>query len=455
MPIPIRMAAALSAGTLMAVLVLIPDPSSEQPHLSHAGVPDTVDTDWPECPHTWDVIQVRDSSKRRSDVISLSVTGGLSVPGPTTNIPEFHDCQRIIKEDGQYGPLMAVFAAADLSERTFEAQHTTRESLTTFAAAEVVNLSADYSYQPLGIEPLFNCLYVYRLPGEPLRAKMIPVGPQERACGRAINPIIATGKDLSVRETLKGMYDPSEIPAVARWDWDRRHREQYIGLRCGNAWCEVGRPAEGSKPEFVSSPPYLTPPGPGPIDGPRRVRAIKGWYDQQVLAVDHGLSVRPGLIRATIFPDPELKSKQVTDYYNRWVPVSYVAFEGTSALYKGKFNFDRIPSVVPLANMNRISLCHGTSLGCNVPLTLPIEQGLVNSCGKKALFLSPLIESWWARVEAATGSPKRTIYKCVIRREHPGVNIPATARWRWLAEDETEWQYCPNGCCEMQSKFSS
>ena len=48
------------------------------------------------------------------------------------------------------------------------------------------------------------------------------------------------------------------------------------------------------------------------------------------------------------------------------------------------------------------------------------------------------------------------MYRCDIRRDHSGnaqtarLVIP-TARWRWLAADETIWEYCAAaGCCETQ-----
>ena len=429
-------------------LVVVQSCATTSP-VTHMAFTDTLSLTWPECPHDWSVIQFQDREKPQGVAITMTFPSGLSVPGPTTNIPEFHDCQRVIVDDTTYGPLMAVFAARDLAERTFSEREV--PSL-TYAAAEIVNHSSDFAYAPLGIGPMFNCLYIFRRPGTALRAKMVHVGSTEKDCAAPVNPDAIPGKELRVRETLKDKYDSSAIPPVARWDWDDTHKEQYIGLRCGNAWCEVGRPREGGKPDFVSSPPDLDP-GTGPIDGPSRVRAIKGWYDEQHLAVENGLTVRPGRVVASVFPDPDLKSRDSADYHHRWQTVSHVAFKGHSSLYKTKFNFDNVPPAVPLHRMNRISMCFGRAFDCNVPV-LSLEPGLINSCSKQKLFESLAVPRWWARIESMVGAPSdRTIYKCVVRRVHKGFNIPATVRWRWLADDETEWHYCPDGCCEMQAKF--
>jgi hypothetical protein len=65
-------------------------------------------------------------------------------------------------------------------------------------------------------------------------------------------------------------------------------------------------------------------------------------------------------------------------------------------------------------------------------------------------------DAWWVRiVSAETGRP--VAHRC-IRREPtrdgphpmpPGMKIPGSTRWRWLAEDESGWAECTQGCCEI------
>src|SRR5690606_4059516 len=57
---------------------------------------------------------------------------------------------------------------------------------------------------------------------------------------------------------------------------------------------------------------------------------------------------------------------------------------------------------------------------------------------------------WWARITSASGD---TAYKCVVRRQHPGAAPPATARWRWLEDDETMGIRCPGAGCALQREL--
>ncbi len=66
-----------------------------------------------ECPKGWVF------PKGQSQPGELAVPAGqLSVPREIQNVPEFHDCQRFLVEDGGrlvYGERFAIFAARDLS----------------------------------------------------------------------------------------------------------------------------------------------------------------------------------------------------------------------------------------------------------------------------------------------------------------------------------------------------
>jgi hypothetical protein len=415
---------------------------------------DYLRAEWPECPHDWSVIEVANSDKQRPIERITLPNGQTSVARDKTNIPEFHDCQRIILEDGQsYGPLMAVFAAADLDRMQFYDSSGLKNAM---PAAEIFNDSADFSYPPLGIGPKFNCLYILRNGTGQLYGKMIPVGSAEKDCARSADLVTQPGTELAVRQTLVNRYADSVFPPVARWDWDSVHKQQYIGLKCGAAWCEVGRKRDHRFPDFVSSGTYIPPRA--VLTPEDRVRAIKGWYDQQIIAIDDGIAAKPGNVRATFFPHPELGKYTETRFDSTWVPVSYVALEGLPGAYKKKFNFDRVGPRALLAQMNEISFCRGTRRGCRIPT--PLSTSVLQSCGKANLLLLPEQPRWWARIGskgalagARNPSVSTYMFKCVTRRVHKGVQIPATARWRWLADDETEWQYCPSGCCEVQVAF--
>jgi hypothetical protein len=98
--------------------------------------------------------------------------------------------------------------------------------------------------------------------------------------------------------------------------------------------------------------------------------------------------------------------------------------------------------------MNVLSYCRGSRAACGVPL-LPNPGELAPECGDL-----DVPDHWWVRIVSA--SQADTMYRCVTRRGHAGQlggkTIPATARWRWLLDDETIWKECVEGCCQVESR---
>ena len=369
----------------------------------------------PECPHDWDF-----------------KAGQAAAVGPTINVPEFNDCQRFIvyTDTGRvYDSLYAIFASRgldtlDTALAVLDSGHSGKVAL---VAAEVY---AEGVYRALGITSTFNCLYLYRDVRTAWRAKMVPVGRAEVDCSQPIDPTNTQGMELRVvPEHLRGFAE-SDFPAVARWDLDTLHHVQYIGIKCGADWCDVG--------PSIFAP---TNPQKGSTTVGRRTTTIKGWYDEQPLAdTAPGGYVRPSGLWGRIYPDMRLDSYRVQDFAKRWLHVADVALENRSGLanphnlYKQRFNFD---ITQPGGRLNAIFMCHGTNADCGVPLTL--------TCDGDGL--------WWARVvEATSGDGRPPRFMCEERRAHNGlgIHVPGTARWRWLASDETTWKRCDNGCCELK-----
>ena len=75
------------------------------------GGPGTFFINLVECPHDWMPHLYQDS---------LVTPGELALPGALTNVPEFHDCQKLVAANASglgYLPLAAVFGAWDLVAR--------------------------------------------------------------------------------------------------------------------------------------------------------------------------------------------------------------------------------------------------------------------------------------------------------------------------------------------------
>jgi hypothetical protein len=362
--------------------------------------------------------------------------------GAITDIPEFHDCQRLLvlnprTKGMSYGPLVGIWVSDSLGTRLTElAMLNTGSVPMALAFAEL--FSWDGNYGPLGIRKRWNCLYLYPSPDTlGLRAKMVQVR-DFNACGspQMVRALIGdTVTDLYVRRDPRGGSQSSDFPPVGRWDWDAMGSRQYIGLKCGAAWCEVA-----TTPHFQSSPRYSAPPGMAATGG-RPVYAVKGWYDEQMLAVREPswlpdwlswlAPVRPGGFTGTIVPDPGLDGMDRARF-DGWVRAGEVVVSQASPKYTASnFGPGALMSGASPRKVATVFLCHGDS--CGNPI---------------ACHWKDPSDKWWARVEYEG----RVKYRCVNRVDHSGGDrpIPGAARWFWEANDEKGWYGCAAGCCTTQ-----
>lgn len=385
-----------------------------------------------ECPHTWDWEEIAEQREGQEGegptLIPQAMGANLTVPGVHQNVPEYHDCQRFMVSDPsgtgelRYDSIFAIFAAFD-----------TRAGGTLYAAAQVYSENA---YPPLGIHvPGFSCLYMFHGAGSRWNAKMVSYGPNEVDCTAVRDTsTLPLGTGLEVQASTMPGGALVHYPAVARWDWSDSTSQHYIGIRCGPAqWCEVG--AAG----FAPSPNRADHSNPAWSTNRRRVFEVKGWYDEQFLAVSDTSSptgVRPTGILGTIFPDTLLGTwNSVSDFDGTWVRTAQIALRvpsGAPNPYAAKLN---LTATTPGGYLNTVWLCHSASGSCpGVPNAVP-------PCGDG---------QWWVRVQNAAGDPPK--HGCVIRRALPApIEVVATARWRWLLDDEGHWERCARGCCEGQT----
>lgn len=436
------MVLAFVAFLVGAYVLLIPKPDEDM--VSFALAPEMQGR--PDCPY---------------DTISQ-----LALPGPITNVPEFHDCQRFIVKKGlfnnvmRFGALYAIWVREKLDSAVFpvpiavgpgnivncpnqtlvrdtsglcvpldSASSSVLASVTVTATAVPVALIYSYGgrYHPLAIESGFNCLYLYHASGDTMawKAKMVPVV-LEKDCFANVDPNAVTGSELFVRRSAPEGYSGIDYPPVGRWDQDPITGRYYASLRCSAAWCEIGPRA------FVSSAGYTPAPGSAQHT---RVVAIKGWYDEQHLAFPSGSDLMPSDVMGTAFPDPMIDKLTLEDFdATQWIPVAYTVLSAGPTPYKEKLNYTE--GSYPSA-MNTVQFCHGTKERC---IPEPIRSQLSCNVADQG--------EWWAMITAATQT--EPAYRCVTYRAHPGITMPGTVRWRWLASDETNWVKCPNGCCQVQ-----
>jgi hypothetical protein len=287
----------------------------------------------------------------------------------------------------------------------------------SLAAAAIFSYGPGYT--PLAIGPNFNCLYVYFDANGALRAKMVHVDKLEAyptACLDAVDPNTAPGQILSVNKTAKGA--TADFPAVARWDFDPKTRQYFVGIACNDAWCEVGRMSSSTSRSYVA--------GVAPTPGDRVVR-VKGWYDEQTLAWKPSPTapLEASGVVGTVIPAPNLGAMMGQPAFASFVTVAYVALDvsaakpGAAAFYKNKLNLNPVsvattsPPQWDPARLNKLEQCFGTQSSCGVVWT---TEPANMRCPAKQFGLP--IHRWWQRITAAGETAGK--YRCVTRRDHAG-----------------------------------
>lgn len=377
-----------------------------------------------ECPDHGSFIAWRGDTSSAFSQVALA--------GAATLIPEFHDCQRLIDTDHQFGPLVGIWVPEYLP--------TVLDSLPDLETAIPVAIvhAWDDVYQHLDIAQKWNCLYLLRKPGADgeFRAKMIHVNEESDCAGkRPASELHAPYLEVT-RVPISGL-SLDDYPAAGRWDRDRHAPKHFIGLSCGAAWCEISRGAHGSSRRYSLNL--------GAAPKKRRVLEVKGWYDEQYLAVptDPPGGWQPLQFLGTIVPDANLQDRQLSDFEGVWVPAGTVTLEEESDTYRTKLHIS--PGSLPSgydagANLTKVSLCQETSAR-----TCRFQPATDKpACGGGA-------DQWYARTEEP-GSVTKYHYKCVTRHDHSGFGrpIPGTARWSWKEDDETQWWRCAQGCCTVK-----
>lgn len=399
-----------------------------------------------ECPHYF--VWVADTG----GAVGPDTLRQIPSSGPITDVPEYHDCQKFIVADDHgrlyYDNIYAIYASIGLPrlDEVIDSMQALSAPGDTAGVVAATIVSYEGTYERLGIEPGFNCLYLSRVGGE-WGAWMVPKGNAEATCDPqpAINDIAKVKRLVTSDVTPLPPLTADDVPAVARWDWDAGEREQYIGVRCGGGWCQVGDDASATQPPIVGTPVF------GDIDGMEgnasrevaRVTNVKGWQDAQVLAVSLADGrIVPSGAWGVITPHPSLHRHTMDVYSEKWV---HVATAMVSTTYKG-----RVLTLRPLAQ-NDIYLCMAPegkrpTEACTMPDPGP-------NCGSTTASSAQPDTTWWIRIDHWAPTTVHHEYHCVMRRtpQSPDYGkIPGTARWRWLAADETTWTRCEHGCCENQ-----
>ena len=341
----------------------------------------------------------------------------------TWSIPEFQDTQRFVTGASTvYGPIACIAARENLHElndRAFMA------GAVLVAVIHVDTGRLTPAYTQLKLTNGFNCVFVQQV-STGGNSVPVPIPALGNANGRVdsrwrgyivpsrdrvCDPIRPAAQLPTFALTAVGDA-PNWYPGVARFmildNW-----KPAVGVRCGPAWCVIG----AASPAVLPAPAHVARVG-GSIGRERTMMVVPGWYDEQQLAVPGGggpLGIK-AMLKASIVPDPALDTLTIASFDAGFVPVATIYFEQTPTdKYLNDYQFH---------------------LGSTQPDTLFLHH------------ITTGTPHWVARVNR---SPR---YFRVMRTPHPP-HVTGTARWSWRDNDEVIWVRCEDGCCLVDSDWST
>lgn len=327
-------------------------------------------------------------------------------------IPEYHDEQELPIAADAYGPLARFFASPFLG--TFTRPWQIEEQGKRGFLAGIVDVTAPdgtdlpAQYDSLNLAAGMNCLWLALVGGE--WKASISHAPPKTACDpdaqRDTLGVTATQDDIGERH----------YPAVARFTEAARDATgdlptapglTLLSVRCLDKWCEIGpRNADGTT-KFHRGKPLA---GMG-----TRERRIKGWHDEQWLAVkDAGTGKLKPAFRAAFIPAQNINNRSADSFeqpQDRWTLVATVV------------------------------------LTAPPPLNSKYEKiGLRN--GENRLMIRRKSGVWEGQWTYEGGLAPKAV--TIHRIQHYDAAVPGTARFRWQSNDDSMWAACGQACCRVE-----
>lgn len=337
------------------------------------------------------------------------------------DIPEYHDEQQFPISASAYGPMVYVYASPFLGQFRHMSDISEQGKYGAFAALIDVDAPLESElpapYRRLALNPGVNCLWLANPAGSPTGwTAYVTRGDALEGCRRPEEPSAGAPPIPSLSVVASGSmeFGHADYPAVARISEARFSPpdvfgQPLIGVKCLAAWCEIG--PTGFQPRAVL----------GGATG--RFERIKGWHDEQLLAMETGGSLRPA-VRATIIPDRSLERYGVRSF---------------------------LPTDRSAANWNVNWVAVATIVLHGVP---PAESKYARwglRQGENYLFLrrvGPDLERDWQMSVVHQSGGQRHIWTNVTREPHTDVLVPPTARWRFASFDpQGVWVRCGEACC--------
>jgi hypothetical protein len=344
------------------------------------------------------------------------------------DVPEYHDEGRLPIDremaGGELGPVAGIYASPFLGGFTRPAQIYEQGLPGTFAALVIVEGKpgdpVPQSYARLQLQTGVNCVYLYVDPPTAgssggylanLRYTARVSHPTDGRCDRnaamtaSVLPVIAVKSNRFSGDT--------DYPAVARFDTDI-NGHPLMSVRCLNAFCEIGVATE----KGVRAPDHLNRPNSNaakwdPLVGGERQKIVKGWHDEQALAIRGTDYVwRASDVKALILPEPDAAQYDSANFHNQWKTVGTI----------------QIDKAVPTTSKY-------------------YRWGLRQGDNKLQFRYNPANTKWEAQVISPSGAAPIP-WGLMERTVHHDVTVPAIVRFRWTEADDGVWAPCGNACCK-------
>jgi hypothetical protein len=340
---------------------------------------------------TGDVIQVTDSAYLgRSD----EELEGFLVSAPYVAANELHDCQRLVVPGEQtpleLGPLTALYVNRD-----------SLEGLNTGSGAGVVAEIINYdtvSYSTLGIQPGLNCLWVE--PGASDDGTGWRAAVRQAPDGATCATADFDGAPSTALDVHRLQHGGSVYPSTGRWMWDGADsiQSQYIGIRCGDGWCELG------------------PSGFTPTGSIADSSEVPGWFDEQYISYGPGNSLQVSEIWARLEPTDSiwLTDDPATFDTPRGIHVMTIVFQGGNSTGPGRTAYHNKLGLPPGLDRHEIRM--------RTRMVSGTYEWEAKSPG-----------SGWTRISR-------------LPYTH---GVTGSVRWLWLYDDEGGWLPCDRGCCPV------
>lgn len=367
-------------------------------------------------------VEATDTRRRQAALASVEPTAD-TLAIAFFDIPEYHDEGRLPIGGGRLGPMAYIYASPFLGTFSRKAQifeHGKPGALAVIVSVER-NVSIPNAYRDLGLDNGINCVWLQArspTPTAPFDA-WVTTAPDETACDEKETTTLRG--PFAVVEVQEAAFSrPSDYPPVARFAEDVSGRP-VLAFKCLNAFCEVRRNHGQAQ---VRAPRTL----PNPIDntnGLHRVRAVKGWHDEQELALRQagGDWVSSG-VRASIVPDTGILNYDSAAFHDVWIPAANIVIH--SPLTSGKY----------------------------------YDWGLRTGQNHVAVKFDTAVRKWIVGIFDTFNAgpipgttPPRVTWKMRERMLHKNAAVPLTARFRWTVGDDGIWFPCGNSCCRSDGEI--